>query len=178
MVLYSSLMEGHQSVKSNCMSFRQRVAAICFVVFVAGCCTTFYPMLGVGHLFKNNDLAQETLPRLKSPHAISQQQYELKNCGSNNKLAPAWCRDADGTPWFIGDTECDRNGTIHKMYYNQKGFEQCLAKKTVFFIGDSRVWYQFMALAHFLKAGKWMKCADYIGLGINENQTLIPAAFL
>jgi hypothetical protein len=113
----------------------------------------------------------QTSLKLKSPHVISQQQYELENCTSNNKLAPSWCMDAEGTARFIGDTKADGNGTIHKMYYNRNGFEQCLANKSVFFIGDSRVRYQFMALAAFLKSGKWMKCQDYIGLGISENQT-------
>jgi hypothetical protein len=34
-----------------------------------------------------------------------------------------------------------------------------------------------MALAAFLKSGKWMKCQDYIGLGISDNQT-DPSCFL
>jgi hypothetical protein len=113
----------------------------------------------------------------KSPaQVISHQQHELKNCTSNNKLAPSWCRDDDGTARFVGDAEADGNGIVHKMHCDWKGFEQCLANKTVLFIGDSRVRHQFMALADFLKAGEWMKCQDCIGLGHLKTQTY-PSAF-
>ncbi|EJK56536.1 hypothetical protein THAOC_23559 [Thalassiosira oceanica] len=40
-------------------------------------------------------------------------------------------------------------------------YEECLAGKTLIFIGDSRVRYQFMHLARFLVHGRSIRCRDF-----------------
>ena len=45
-----------------------------------------------------------------------------------------------------------RNESDTVLSHNE--FESCLAYKHVVLIGDSRVRYQYMALAYFLKTGK------------------------
>ena len=37
----------------------------------------------------------------------------------------------------------------------------CLANKTIVFIGDSRVRYQYMNLAYFLMSSRFMRCDDH-----------------
>ena len=98
-----------------------------------------------------------------------------------NQIAPSWCLDTSGTPRFIGagsdDIHRTKDGTVaEKKYRNHAGFEKCLANKHIIIMGDSRVRYQYMALAHFLKTGQWMKCADYDSLLVNH--TVSPSCFL
>ena len=58
------------------------------------------------------------------------------------------------------------------QHYTHDGYDKCLADRTVVFIGESRVRYQFMHLAAFLKYNFFMKCQDYI------NQTPDPECYL
>ena len=50
--------------------------------------------------------------------------------------------------------------TQHNQTLQSQGYEKCLAGKNVVFIGDSRVRYQFMHLAAYLKYERFMKCRD------------------
>jgi hypothetical protein len=52
-----------------------------------------------------------------------------------------------------------------------------LANKHIVLIGDSRVRYQYMNLAHFLTTGHWMKCKDYDSLA-SVNYTFSPSCYL
>ena len=83
---------------------------------------------------------------------------EIRSCKPNKQLPKNWCMDEGGTPRYIGDVSFNN---LEVKRYNHKGFEQCLANKTVVFIGDSRVRYQLMNLAGFLHKSTFMKCQDY-----------------
>lgn len=62
-------------------------------------------------------------------------------------------------------------------HYTHAGYENCLANKTIVFIGDSRVRYQFMHLAAFLKTKQRMKCEDY-GTISGHTVSLSPECYL
>jgi hypothetical protein len=55
------------------------------------------------------------------------------------------------------------------QHYTHEGYDKCLGNKTVVFIGDSRVRYQFMHLARYLNSKKPMRCQDYKGLVVPTN---------
>jgi hypothetical protein len=99
-----------------------------------------------------------------------------------NQIAPSWCLDTSGTARFIGASSNNgvrltKNGTVaEKKYRNRLGFEKCLANKHIVLIGDSRVRYQYMMLAYFLKTGQWMKCQDYNSLPVNY--TFSPGCYI
>ena len=59
----------------------------------------------------------------------------------------------------MGDKD-DMNKSIDVKLYTYDGYNECLASKTVVFIGDSRVRYQYMHLASYLKTKKFMKCMN------------------
>jgi len=73
-------------------------------------------------------------------------------------LPNSWCMDGDQKPRYVGRGEPP---PTHIRHYTHRGYERCLAAKTVVFIGDSRVRYQFMHLAGFLHLKEAMKCQDY-----------------
>ena len=88
---------------------------------------------------------------------------ETKSCKPNSQLPKGWCIDDDGTPRYTGTVSSNNHTSSVEVIqrYNHAGFEQCLANKTIVFIGDSRVRYQLMNLAGFLKKSTFMKCQDY-----------------
>ena len=121
----------------------------------------------------------EILP--EDSHYITSTMSDDCVSSGKNQIAPSWCLDTSGTPRFIGagsdDIHRTKDGTVaEKKYRNHAGFEKCLANKHIIIMGDSRVRYQYMALAHFLKTGQWMKCADYDSLLVNH--TVSPSCFL
>lgn len=81
------------------------------------------------------------------------------NCLENS----SWCTDSNHTPRHVGDDlvmwAIDDEVTIR--HYSHYGFDKCLADKTVVFVGDSRVRYQYMHLVSYLKTERFMKCRDY-----------------
>jgi hypothetical protein len=89
------------------------------------------------------------------------------NKNSKNRLAQSWCLDTNGKAryWNMGKHLTGKSSKHkwpkEKLYRTRMGYEQCLAKKTIVFMGDSRVRYQYMQLADFLSTGTWMKCEDY-----------------
>ncbi|KAL7455197.1 hypothetical protein ACHAWC_006769 [Mediolabrus comicus] len=78
-------------------------------------------------------------------------------CADNSFLPKNWCHDTDNNARYVGDLLPPHNIIKH---YNHNGYEKCLAEKNVVFIGDSRVRYQFMHLAAYLKYERFMKCRD------------------
>lgn len=89
-------------------------------------------------------------------------QHRQLNCTECDELPSGWCRDIDNkTPRYVGKAAAGSNLQLHSVpYYTHRGFEQCLANKTIVFIGDSRVRYQFLNLLAFLKEERFMNCAD------------------
>jgi hypothetical protein len=97
------------------------------------------------------------------------------NCTSNDILPNGWCMEEESqTPRYFLDTDNSSNKENHApavsgdddivtiQHYTHKGYEMCLANKTIVFIGDSRVRYQYMNLAHFLMSplSRFMRCDD------------------
>ena len=92
------------------------------------------------------------------------------NCTSNNDSLPnGWCLELDSqTPRYIRDASISKvnQSTIPIVtiqHYTHKGYEKCLAGKTIVFIGDSRVRFQYLNLAHFLMSSPsgFMRCSDH-----------------
>jgi len=103
------------------------------------------------------------------------------NCTSNDILPNGWCMEEESqTPRYFLDTDNSSNKENHAtavsgdslsssspivtiQHYTHKGYEMCLANKTIVFIGDSRVRYQYMNLAHFLMSplSRFMRCDDH-----------------
>ena len=85
--------------------------------------------------------------------------------GGTVKLPEGWCLSNESNmPFYVGHepkNAATRSTRSFVRHYNHKGYERCLANKTVVFIGDSRVRYQFMYLASYLSSKKHMKCKDY-----------------
>ena len=54
----------------------------------------------------------------------------------------------------------DLKDEMNISYYTHDGYSKCLAGKTLVFIGDSRVRYQYMHLASYMKSKRFMKCSD------------------
>lgn len=87
------------------------------------------------------------------------------SCHRIHQLPVQWCMDDNGTPRYIGNVKLDALSNNNIRRYNYQGFEKCLANKTIVFVGDSRVRYQFMSLdVGFLKKKSFMKCSDYASL--------------
>jgi hypothetical protein len=113
------------------------------------------------------------------------------NCTSNDilPLPNGWCLEEESqTPrYFLDSNTYSSNKVNHHttalsgdslsssssssssspivtiQHYTHKGYEMCLANKTIVFIGDSRVRYQYMNLAHFLISplSRFMRCDDH-----------------
>jgi hypothetical protein len=43
---------------------------------------------------------------------------------------------------------------------NHKGFLKCLGNKSIAFVGDSRVRFQYMALISYVTHNKWPRCRE------------------
>ena len=90
-------------------------------------------------------------------------------CDVVDNLPRGWCLDIDLIPRYIDNkivtnistvTADESTKSFELQRYTVKGFEQCLANKTVVFIGDSRARYQYMHLGLSLKMGRFMFCPD------------------
>ena len=93
---------------------------------------------------------------------------------SNSILPQNWYLDTSKTPRYVRGEEQSMIPRTSIQLYNHKGYQHCLANKTLVFIGDSRVRYQFMHLAYFLTSKKRMKCWDYFWLASDNNITITP----
>jgi hypothetical protein len=101
------------------------------------------------------------------------------NGNSTNRVAQSWCLDTNGKAryWDMGKhsigTSSKHKWPKEKLYRTRLGYEQCLAKKSIVFMGDSRVRYQYMQLADFLRTGTWMACEDHLDLQPEDRCFLI-----
>ena len=89
---------------------------------------------------------------------VSSHFLDYESCVNDTFVPRNWCLDTDSIPRYVGLKEWPPRKVRH---YTHTGYEKCLANKTIVFIGDSRVRYQFMHLAGFLKSKQRMKCEDY-----------------
>ena len=67
----------------------------------------------------------------------------------------------------------DLKDGMNISYYTYDGYSKCLAGKKFIFIGDSRVRYQYMHLASYMKSRRFMKCSDmskYQHVDDNQNE--------
>jgi len=81
------------------------------------------------------------------------------SCVNNTQAPLNWCVDNEySTPRFVGKIVWPPRTLQH---YSHTGYEACLVNKVVVFIGDSRVRFQYLYLAAYLKYRKFMKCQDY-----------------
>jgi len=97
---------------------------------------------------------------------------KVHHCKStmSKSLPVGWCADEDNFPRFMGAQLPGGNRTSASVrHYTHAGYEKCLAGKTVVFIGDSRVRYQYMHLARYLATKHQMRCNDFYQT--IENQT-------
>ena len=95
-------------------------------------------------------------------------------CVKSSELPPNWCFDNNKDPHYfpfgassgVVDASSSEyinsytNETVEIKDFTHDGVQKCLANKTIIFIGDSRVRYQWMNLASFLKTKRFMKCED------------------
>ena len=100
--------------------------------------------------------------------------YESCKQKDTDGLVPEnWCMDTTNNfPRYVGgDTRPLRTGTRTRTirHYTHEGYEHCLTNKTLVFIGDSRVRYQFMSLALFLESKTVLKCEDYQDIFDSQN---------
>ncbi|KAL3769664.1 hypothetical protein ACHAWO_009490 [Cyclotella atomus] len=95
-------------------------------------------------------------------------------CKSNNEIPNDWCVDAGGNPRYLGCKLQDGLESTNILRYNHQGFEQCLANKTIVFIGDSRVRYQIMNLLGYLQTSRFMKCQDYESFDSTDSTSASP----
>jgi len=78
---------------------------------------------------------------------------------SRRNLPDGWCFDDEQMPRYFGVRGLESDGTL--AYHTHAGYNRCLANKNILFIGDSRVRYQYMHLASYLKSGgTFMRCSD------------------
>ena len=125
--------------------------------------------------------------RLDERQFIETHMLDFEGTNTSQSILPQnWYMDTTKTPRYVGGEQHDHhqhqqsimiprtrnNNTI--QLYNHKGYQHCLANKTVVFIGDSRVRYQFMHLASFLHTQKRMKCWDYFAIMSDNNITFTP----
>ncbi|VEU36423.1 unnamed protein product [Pseudo-nitzschia multistriata] len=98
--------------------------------------------------------------------------YESCKASGVDSLVPEnWCLDSNNVPRYVGKEDWPPRN-IHR--YTHGGYEKCLGNKTLVFIGDSRVRYQFMSLASYLQSKEFMKCEDYSMIAEAKNITFSP----
>jgi len=123
----------------------------------------------------NSKHTGKKLTRGKQPtphrnHAfMSSHVLDYNSCVDDKIVPKKWCLDSESIPRYVGREEWPPRTIQH---YSHAGYEKCLANKTVVFIGDSRVRYQFMHLASFLQTQKRMKCEDY---GTISSDVIVPS---
>ena len=99
-------------------------------------------------------------------HFLETEMIDSSRCGGNTsidtyKLPERWCLNNESNmPFYVGHEPKDLTTRSFVRHYNHNGYERCLANKTVVFIGDSRVRYQFMYLVSYLSTKRHMKCKD------------------
>lgn len=124
-------------------------------------------LLAVIILFGPGNIAGELKQTKVSNSDLGQADYVAKhelNC-TDNFLPNGWCMEKESkTPRYFFTINANQPVPPQQVvrHYTHKGYEKCLAGKTIVLIGDSRVRYQFLNLAHFLiSQSSFMKCRDH-----------------
>jgi len=75
-----------------------------------------------------------------------------------------WCRHVDdGSLYPVPMPIINRTAGMGLYRHTERthaGVEHCLANKSIVFVGDSRVRFQYISMATFLTRGEWMQCQD------------------
>lgn len=90
-------------------------------------------------------------------HAVARYAETPFQCHASatpNRIGVLWCSDAAGV-WRAVRA---RSGVVRRRTAQQ--IRACLRDKHVVLIGDSRVRYQYLSLAHLLATGAWPRCMD------------------
>ena len=136
---------------------KNKIRLICLVVSI-GLVLKMNKRLAVNLDDENlYQLQQGTLPESLPYSFLSNYSLDYASC-TNKQFPDNWCLDDQKIPRYVGNKAWPPRMVEH---YTHKGYEKCLAEKTVVLIGDSRVRHQFMNLAAFLKNERFMKCNDY-----------------
>lgn len=132
-------------------------------------CITFGVAYHISWCFQMN-LKDMRVPAFIEPEALLLNlSLNYHSCVNNTQVPLNWCIDNEfRTPRFVGTDDVRPPKTIQR--YSHKGYEACLGEKVVVFIGDSRVRYQFLNLAAYLKYRKFMRCGDYPS-GYDKDET-------
>ena len=98
---------------------------------------------------------------------VETEMIDNSRCGGNAStvnLPEGWCLlNNESMPFYVGhepEQSSQNRSSFIVRHYNHKGYERCLANKTLVFIGDSRVRFQFLYLASYLQSKRHMKCKD------------------
>jgi hypothetical protein len=106
-----------------------------------------------------------------------------KHTKHEQRIVTSWCTNETSTPvgetipegWCLDNVNRVRYVGVHNkldgnisspatttsiQHYTHDGYDHCLANKTVVFIGDSRVRYQYMHLSDYLNNRRFMTCQD------------------
>lgn len=163
-----------------------------FSVFCAGFCAGFVASSLIGFVadlsfIAHGPLTGQVCSKSDYPTSVVDQSQPSQmaptthscNCGFNfssiapHRLPDGWCLDDEKVPRYLGGGD-EQNGTERNVvkHCNHNGCERCLANKTVVFVGDSRVRYQFNHLANFLVSKKRMECQDLIETQHNKGLSL------
>eukprot|EP00532_Pseudo-nitzschia_australis_P008102 CAMPEP_0168176172 /NCGR_PEP_ID=MMETSP0139_2-20121125/7607_1 /TAXON_ID=44445 /ORGANISM="Pseudo-nitzschia australis, Strain 10249 10 AB" /LENGTH=459 /DNA_ID=CAMNT_0008094795 /DNA_START=144 /DNA_END=1523 /DNA_ORIENTATION=- len=126
-----------------------------------------------------NTNTQNTNTQTQTQTHIVDHKLEYESCRKNDVVPENWCLDDTNVPRYVGGKTWPPRNVRH---YNHEGYERCLANKTLVFIGDSRVRYQFMSLAMFLESKHFLRCEDYVAIemahpittNINNNNGAAP----
>ena len=107
-------------------------------------------------------------------HGLKNKLTTTVQCRKVPNLPPGWCMDDNFVPRYLGKDVIDdpenNMTTFEVRQYTHDGFQKCLANKTLVFIGESRVRYQLMNLASFLKTKKFMRCKDHMSYDYTQTE--------
>ena len=112
----------------------------------------------------------DTNPHLFNEAAKLKTFQESRTCTKTSSLPDGWCLDSTNVPRCVGPNFTFINDTTIVTHFNYEGYIKCLAGKTIVMIGDSRVRYQHMHLAGYLRYQKPMVCSDKIEYQTNQTK--------
>jgi len=119
------------------------------------------------HYLRNAQNTMATTPTTSTTSTQKEIFTTSVKCRQTNDVPLGWCLDDHQVPRYIGHED---NNEL--LYYTHNGYEKCLSKKTIIFIGDSRVRYQYMHLVSYLKNKEFMKCQDQEKYIVEASTTL------
>jgi len=116
--------------------------------------------------------AMEPLTTTLRPESLDHNHCSWNNSDSTlNPLPQNWCLDNNQVQGYMGE----RNGTTYNMgslFCVKPMLGTNITNKTIVFVSDSGVRYQFMHLVSFLATTRWqMRCQDF--LAIHNQSSLV-----